>query len=80
MGKPNGKPDRPKSSMGTPASFVNDNSYKYILKKFDREIKEAHGCESLQVMVSFEEVEAIFGKLGYLSYQQTKESITENEE
>lgn len=80
MGKPNGKSDRPKSSMGTPASFVNDNSYKYILKKFDREIKEAHGCESLQVMVSFEEVEAIFGKLGYLSYQQTKESITENEE
>lgn len=79
--KVGGIPERPKTSIGAaPSSFVNDNSYKYILKKFDREIKEAHNCESLQAHISFEEVEKILGTLGYLSYQQTKAAITQNEE
>ena len=38
----------------------------YISKKFDKDIKAAHNCENLQVMVNYIQTCELFKKLGYL--------------
>lgn len=38
---------RQRPQTAVPTSFVSDNSFKYILKKFDKELKEVMECDTM---------------------------------
>ena len=55
-------------------SYVNNESHKYLLRKIDKELKEAHDCDSMQVMINYIDFFKIMTHLGYLSKDRTVES------
>jgi hypothetical protein len=56
-----------------PSSYINDGSHKYILKKIDKEIKEAYHCENLQCLVNYMDFVGIMEEIGYLTTSKTPE-------
>ena len=61
-----------------PANFVNKSSHKYLLRKIDKEIKAAHGCNSMQVMINYVEFVNVMKSLGYLNSEKTETTSSKN--
>ncbi len=55
-------------------NYVNNESHKYLLKKIDKELKIAHECDSMQVMINYIDFFKIMNNLGYLCRDKTVDS------